>query len=236
MVALAHAGANSLNHGIDSFTSVMIHGKGANGGTSYPDSAIIPNTVTSSTGSQSTDTSQSTLGQGSSIKFIGAGTGGLTWPSSTGCDLVADYTIDFWMRWNSVAGSIVPIAINENTTTSFCGQMMLLQAGNLAFYSSTGSGSWDIANNQNVHNPSTATWYHYAVTRSGNNYKIFVNGALITSFTQAGTPMTTANPDAIGFLPNFSLNVDGWMQEFRISKGIARWTAAFTLPTASYTY
>jgi hypothetical protein len=81
------------------------------------------------------------------------------------------------------------------------------------------------------------TWYHVAVTRSGTNTKMFLNGV------QEGPTYTDSTNYSVGnsARPFFgALGTDGSLQwygyfdEIRISKGIARWTANFTPPTAPY--
>lgn len=80
----------------------------------------------------------------------------------------------------------------------------------------------------------TGTWSHLAVVRSGNTWFAFQDGSQIGSKT-----CTSAMPDSTGplhiasdYLGGEALN--GWLDEFRISKGVARWTTNFTPATARY--
>ena len=49
------------------------------------------------------------------------------------------------------------------------------------------------------------------------------------SFANLSGPLTIGAFNASGFL-------DGWIDEFRFSKGIARWTGNFTPPTSEYVF
>lgn len=86
--------------------------------------------------------------------------------------------------------------------------------------------------------PSADTWYHIAWCRSGNDWRVFVDG------TQVGTTVTDARDLA---LPNHANGIAigrrsveglqyfvGWLDDFRVTKGVARYTANFTAPTSAH--
>jgi len=84
---------------------------------------------------------------------------------------------------------------------------------------------------------SVNTWYHIAVTRSGNNVRFFVNGIQQgTTQTVTATFFTSTANFEIGHFLYAGTNYyfPGYIDEFRISKGIARWTSNFTPPTRRY--
>ena len=76
-------------------------------------------------------------------------------------------------------------------------------------------------------------WNHIAVTRSGSTFRMFLNGALMstaTSSTAFGNPQHDA---AIGrFAPNNNLYATGKVSNLRLVKGTALYTSYFT-PSAS---
>ena len=89
--------------------------------------------------------------------------------------------------------------------------------------------------------PSADTWYHIAVVRvnadnAATGWRLFIAGVSGTLTLVAGAYN--------GFIPDYSANFNigtqggvyynGWMDEFRVSKGIARWAANFTPPSAPY--
>ena len=78
------------------------------------------------------------------------------------------------------------------------------------------------------------TWYHLAITRSGGVWKMWLNGTQEgSSYTNAATP-DRGYPLRIGG-DNYSANRvwSGYIDDFRITKGVARYTANFTPPTST---
>jgi len=84
---------------------------------------------------------------------------------------------------------------------------------------------------------SKSTWYHVAFTRSGNNVYLFVNGTVVGSTTYSGTITAGTNPLRVGYGQTGSINYrqpfPGYIDDLRITKGVARYTSNFTPPTAA---
>ena len=101
---------------------------------------------------------------------------------------------------------------------------MCIRDSYLANWSGYSSCSWS---------PAIDTWYHVAVVRSGSTVTAYVDGTSIGTFTDLD--MTSSNQMLIGAedtTPNAVLN--GWIDELRISKGTARYTANFTPPAKQF--
>ena len=76
------------------------------------------------------------------------------------------------------------------------------------------------------------TWYHIALVRSGTALKVYRDGTSLISVTNSIDFDNTGNlfiasADGSGYFT-------GYMDEIRISKGIARWTANFTPEGSAY--
>jgi hypothetical protein len=83
---------------------------------------------------------------------------------------------------------------------------------------------------------STSTWYHIAVTRSGTNTKLFVNGSQEGStYTDSNVYVNGLNRPVLGAdgLTIGTSPFNGYIDDLRITKGIARYTSNFTPPTAA---
>lgn len=80
------------------------------------------------------------------------------------------------------------------------------------------------------------TWYHLAVVRHNNSWIIYINGIADVWVDVSGTIPTSNIAFYIGASAYSSwVNYfNGCIDEFRVSKGIARWTSNFTPPTNSY--
>ncbi len=86
---------------------------------------------------------------------------------------------------------------------------------------------------------STNTWYHVAVTRSGNTFRLFVDGAQTASGTDSGTNSNNTQLSigryAIGSSAYDSNEWEGYISNVRVIKGTALYTSNFTPPTAPLT-
>jgi hypothetical protein len=73
-------------------------------------------------------------------------------------------------------------------------------------------------------------WAHIAITRSGSTWYVFINGVLSYSQTLAGTLVQSQNTAYIGADIPDSKYLNGYIDDLRITKGLARYTANFTPP------
>jgi hypothetical protein len=81
------------------------------------------------------------------------------------------------------------------------------------------------------------TWQHIAIERVGNQLWLFEGGTLVSTDTLSmNISFNNANAFAIGSFPAYESThgYKGYLDEIRISKGIARWTSNFTPPTQAY--
>ena len=81
------------------------------------------------------------------------------------------------------------------------------------------------------------TWHFIALTYDGTTLRLFINGTLAqssTSFTGFNQSHNTVID--IGNLSNFGTTYcfNGYLDDIRITKGVARYTANFTPPTATF--
>ena len=87
--------------------------------------------------------------------------------------------------------------------------------------------------------PSLNTWYHIAATRDDSGVpRLFINGAsqnVTISGAWGGSAIDFAAPGelAVGIIAT-SLSLFGYIDELRLTKGVARYTSDFTPPTAPF--
>jgi len=209
----------------------MLHADGVDGGTTFTDSSSSAQTVTAN-GNAQLDTAQKQFGTASAL-FDGTGDflsigDSEDWNFGTG-----DFTIDFWIRFNATEagatdtlldigdGNVDGIQINQ---TEIAGPTEVLS---VVINGNTFTFDW---------NPSTATWYHVAVTRSGTNLRSFIDGTQIGVTETNNSDITSgAGGVKIGSNSGGGSAINGWIDELRIVKGTAVWTSNFTPPTAAYT-
>jgi hypothetical protein len=169
-------------------------------------------------------TTQVKFGTGSIV--YAASSNGITVPSQPYTTLgTANFTIEFWLYLNSTANGDF---YDQRSTGTQAAPVLQLGSSAMTYYVSnvtqiTGSAL------------STGQWYHIALTRSGTNTRLFVNG------TQQGSTWTTdstnyvSNNLGIGcYLPTPTNSSNCYLDDIRITNGIARYTANFTPPTSAF--
>jgi len=125
-------------------------------------------------------------------------------------------------------------------------------SGIIGTYDGATNGGWDLSINRSSGGPygimfshanalqqtyntylSTNTWYHIAVTRSSGTLRTFLNGTQVATGTYA-TADTVLAPCVIGSTTTAAVYHSGYIQDARITKGVARYTANFTVPSTPF--
>ena len=210
--------------GIDSYTKLLLHCNGTDGSTSFLDDSGNSRTVTA-IGSAQVDTAESKFG-GASV-LCSTKNDYLSVTDFLDLDLGSDdFTFDFWVKLNS--GASQALFTREDGDYFYCA----LEGGNIRFRDYT-------ADTINAFFPfgwTTGVWYHIALIRYGNIVRCFVDGSQIgTDVACTGSFTARSSNLYIGGFPLANYKLDGWIDEFRFSKGIARWTSNFTPPSEEYT-
>ena len=204
----------------------LLHFDGTDGSTSIVDAA--GKTAWTANGTAKITTSNSKFG-GSSLRLDGAGYLSAVTPSAV--DLGEnDFTIECFANLSttpSTAAALFATWVNSTTNKLrplITSSMNLQLAAENALVWQGGTVG------------SIGAWQHIAITRSGSNSYGFVNGTLIVSKTSWPSPISAANYAAeIGRnLQNNAWFINGYLDQFRVTKGIARYTANFTPPTAPF--
>lgn len=238
---------------VDSYTVLLAHFDGTANSKTFTDSSSYAKGMTgfnsahiSSTQSQFGGTSLFLNGTGGTINVIGS-RDFVSLSDSSDWDFGTNsFTIDFWGRIADNGTFRTPIGQWQNSNT--WGGVCVVGAstpvnGSLIVGHLTG-GSWNY-NISCTHSVGANTWAHYAVVRidnqnSANSWRLYVNGVSKTLSLGAGSyngsSVNYAAPLYLGtLLGNFGLDWKGYIDEMRVSKGIARWTAAtFSVPTSPY--
>jgi hypothetical protein len=77
------------------------------------------------------------------------------------------------------------------------------------------------------------TWYHFAVTRSGSTFRLFVNGTVEATTTSTASLNNVNAAVNVGAQQNTYV-FQGYIDDLRITKGIARYTSNFTPTTTPF--
>jgi len=213
------------NVALDSYTKLLIHGDSIGDATGK--------TVTS--GGAVVSTSQYKFNEiGSSIYFDGSNDY-LSLDDSADWDMGnGDFTID----WRFKAGSLKQqFVYSQAADADNKFDIYYENDGRLTLEVRTGAANKGVYIWTGAY--SDTNWHHYAVVRTTTSAKLFVDGVQNTSVTESTAFGTNTIGDieaalTIGKRGYAEGYLNGYIDEFRISKGIARWTADFTPPTAPY--
>lgn len=241
-VGVAIAGMVPTQVGTDrdsSFSSVslLLHMNGSDGSTTFTDNSSNAFALTRS-GNTRISTAQSKFG-GSSGLFDGDADW-LSVANSTAYQFgTGDFTIEAWVYTLSQQNSFSSI-VGSGVGTFSTGAVFLMNYGvsvTTTLIRKIGFGT--PASNPTVLSTTvinTGAWYHVAVTRNSSTVRLFINGSL---------EATAVNNESINLSASgLQIGRNGWdgaqgywngyIDELRITKGVARYIASFTPPTAQY--
>ena len=142
-----------------------------------------------------------------------------------------DFTLEAWVYWTGGAfsgGNGAGIIAMRNAAQAE-GTILFINRsnGNVRVYDGPANTSYEgTAISQN-------TWHHVAVTRQGTTWRIFKDGTQDNTWTSS-SDLGTSKQMFIGRLVNGTdYNFVGYISDVRVTKGLARYTANFTPPTAA---
>lgn len=217
----------------DAYSVSLLHFDGDDASTTITDEAGKSWTAV---GNAQLDTALKKFG---SASLLLDGSGDYLLTDNTNLDLSGgeDFTIDMWLYLNEMPNNTMIF----NSVDPDNNYYMRFSETNYEFYSYDGSGyPHAIVRDTTI---SINTWIHFAFVRSGDTYYIFQDGTLVgSSYTdtdelpvgETGVFALGANVFYIGETLYSGYYIDGQIDEFRYSKGIARWTSNFTPPSEHY--
>lgn len=207
-----------------SSTVALLHCDGANASTVVSDSGVLLSNWTA-VGNAQISTAQSKFG-GSSIYFDGTGDYVTATANSSNFAFgTGDFTIELWLRPESVAAASTIFDLRPPSVNGAYPLLFFEAGGGLVYLTSS---TYRITGGS----LSAGAWHHVALCRSGTSTKLFVGGTQVGS---TWTDTTNYLADVVRFGANYNPSnfIQGHMDEIRISR-YARYTTAFTPPTAPH--
>lgn len=215
--------------------ALLLHGDGANGSTTFTDSSAVPKTV-AALGGAVVSTAQSKWG-GASIS--GENTAGARVRINSHADFdmgAGDFTVECWAYVVARNASNFECFVARRIATGYWGFWLQIDQA-------TGCPEFSMCNTSFSVFKATSTttfplgqWVHLAGVRNGSQIKLFVNGVQAASTAVSGTNYGSTEPVVLLGTSDgdarFKLN--GYIDDLRITKGVARYTANFTPPTEPF--
>jgi hypothetical protein len=222
--------------------SLLLHGDGTNGSTTITDNSPSPKTVTAF-GNAQISTAQSKFG-GASIAFDGTGDYASTGNSSDLLMGSAVFTIECWFYPNAQGVSQIFLTSQAGAQSFANMGFQFVTAANNTVQMLAGGNAQKTVTGSSSNTFTANTWNHVAAVKDllDSKYYIYLNGVRNAGFSIAASgnilepfisnPLVTAGGFGTGW--NFGSRFNGYIDDVRITKGVARYTANFTPPTAPF--
>lgn len=196
----------------------LLHFDGSNGSTTFADQK--GKTWSSVNGAQLT-TSVSKFGT-ASLTLAAAGSYASTLGSADFNFGTGDFTVEGWYQFTSTARQYI-YSNNSNSAAI----LITPSSGLLEVY---GPSSHVI--NAGSTPLSTGAWYFLSLSRNGNTWRFFVDGVVYQSVTDSRSWGSSSGGVqlAVGGGSRYS----GYIDDFRVTKGVGRYTSNFTPPAAAF--
>jgi hypothetical protein len=209
-----------------SSVSLLLNGDGTNGSQVFTDLSSTPKTITAY-GNAQISTAQKKYGTGA-MYFDGNGDY-LTTPSNSALNLAGgNWTVEFWAYYTGVNFSnyrhLVTKGDSVNGPCSYQAYVEI-STGYISFFNGTVYASTTVMpQNQ---------WCHLAYVYSGSTLTIYLNGTSIRTSTVTIADSTSQPLNIGNYSGDLSMGHIGYIDDLRITKGIARYTSNFTPPTVA---
>ena len=140
-----------------------------------------------------------------------------------------DFTIEFWYYTESNANDASIFSFDGSDVYGF---LFNTQRANAWLIAARANNSWITLG---TFAPIYNDWTHIAVVRNDDDIIVFQNGNSVLTYQNIGTINTSNNKRVLFGTDALTRCFNGLLDEFRVSN-IARYTSAFTPPSAPFTY
>lgn len=153
--------------------------------------------------------------------------------------LPADFTIECFVNASTLSGAGWVATLGEGYGIGYPMWTLARSGSTMYFSSCSADATASVIVGQAFGTVVLNTWHHVAVTRQGNTYRFFFDGILMATVTASATPYRDTNKrfsiggDNAGWSDRF---FSGFIDEMRITKGVARYTASFAVPILPFVH
>lgn len=217
-----------MNNG-RTWPGALLHFDGASGSTGMID---VHGHAFTAAGSAQLTSAQAWAG-GTSL-YVGTQTGNLVKANDhPDFRLTGDCTIESRVWLNNVTGDLVLVEKSADQTTQSTRCWVELY-GRQVYLKLSGNTGQAIALTTGV--LTAQSWFHLAITKRGSVWDAWLDGAHAGSLSSGLTFGDNAGPLVIGNLASGTAPFQGYIDELRITNGLARYTAPFAPPTGPFAF
>jgi|WetSurSiteA1Bulk_404760.scaffolds.fasta_scaffold01217_4 hypothetical protein len=138
-----------------------------------------------------------------------------------------DFTIEGWYYINSLVSNSALLRIN-----TWAANGAVFHINHASYTSKFSVWIYNINSTTPImvstNNVTTSKWCHIAITRKNNIFRLFINGKIEATYSGSGSITSTTGYYQI------AEGLNGYLQDFRITKNIARYVTEFSVPTAPF--
>lgn len=214
----------------------LLHCNGANDSDEFTDSGptgILG--IASFSGTPLIKTAQSRFG-GASLGLTGGDTLGIDSFASSITPLAiqtGDFTLEFHVRLTTIDGD--HILIVDGVGTTYSAKLWIENSTDKLRFTCRDSGGSIIIDLSSTATLSTGVWYHVAGVRDGSTFRLFLDGTQEATDTDASALYDTSG---MGYVQiggdGVGDGLKGYLDDIRITEGVARYTSGFTPPAAPF--
>ena len=149
-----------------------------------------------------------------------------------------DFTIESWIRLDDLSGHSPIFSQGVTGSDGYTMYFIFHYVNGLAFTNYVDASTTFGCQEGSVSGWAIDTWYHVVLMHKDDYYYLFKDGVQVASLSESRNVGTKTTDAFIGYHYNTSPSsyLDGYMDEFRLSKNIARYsTSGFDVQTSEFT-
>ena len=141
-----------------------------------------------------------------------------------------DFTVEYWVYYDDTPGNTDYIfdgrsGGGQNSTFTISHDYMSNATGYFGMYQGSSTKMIEVLA------PQIEEWVHVAFSRASGTLKLFYNGVCMKSVSDSTNISDVAGTCVIGARHNGDDAHDGSIQDFRVYKGVGKYTSNFTVPS-----
>lgn len=204
--------------------TTLCHFNGSNGSTTITDQKANSWTVR---GTAAITTSSPVFGTGCLDVSNASGRNYIYTTSAPGNLGTGDFTVEFRIKTSENA---YVVSLDKWNSSAPTGYQIYIQGGALGIWTSSDLGNGGSGLNNGA-------WHAVAITRSGTTIRYFIDGTIVKTVTGNSYDFTSNSILSVGGqgqVGDGTYGIHGYIDELRITVGVARYTANYTPETSAF--